>query len=110
YLHPSVEDYYKPSMTRHGTFWIGWTATQEAKWRRNYRVWMDALLEFGRKGGTITTGDDAAYLDGALYGFGVIRELELREEAGFHPLEVLQHATVGAAKVLAVSARAAGVR
>src|SRR5438067_3812820 len=29
YLHPSLEEYYKPSMTRHGTFWIGWTTTQE---------------------------------------------------------------------------------
>src|SRR3989442_2721727 len=110
YLHPSVEDYYKPSMTRHGTFWIGWTATQEAKWRRNYRVWMDALLEFGRKGGTITTGDDAAYLYGSLYGFGVIRELELHEEAGFHPLEVLKHATVDGAKVLGLSDRLGRVR
>jgi imidazolonepropionase-like amidohydrolase len=110
YLHPSVEDYYKPSMTRHGTFWIGWTATQEAKWRRNYRVWMDTLLEFGRKGGTITTGDDAAYLYGSLYGFGVIRELELHEEAGFHPLEVLKHATVDGAKVLGLSDRLGRVR
>src|SRR5207244_2573929 len=25
-LHPSLEEYYKPSMTRHGTFWTGWTA------------------------------------------------------------------------------------
>ena len=110
YLHPSVEDYYQPSMTRHGTFWIGWTATQEAKWRRNYRVWMDALLEFGRKGGTITTGDDAAYLYGSLYGFGVIRELELHEEAGFHPLEVLKHATVDGAKILGLSERLGRVR
>src|SRR5689334_18268139 len=77
YLHPSLEEYYKPSMTRHGTFWIGWTEDNEAKWRQNYRVWMDALLEFGRKGGLITTGDDAGYLYGSLYGFGVIREIEM---------------------------------
>jgi hypothetical protein len=71
---------------------------------------MDALLEFGRKGGTITTGDDAAYLYGSLYGFGVIRELELHEEAGFHPLEVLKHATVDGAKVLGLSDRLGRVR
>jgi imidazolonepropionase-like amidohydrolase len=100
YLHPSLEEYYKPSMTRHGTFWLGWTATQEARWRKNYQVWMSALLEFGRKGGTITVGDDAGYLYGSLYGFGTIRELELQQEAGFAPLEVLRHATVDGAKVL----------
>ena len=51
---------------------------------------MDALREFGVKGGIITTGDDAGYLYGSLYGFGMIRELELHEEAGFHPLEVIR--------------------
>jgi len=100
YLHPSLEEYYKPSMTRHGTFWLGWTATQEARWRRNYQVWMATLLEFARKGGTVTVGDDAGYLYGSLYGFGTIRELELQQEAGFAPLEVLQHATVNGARVL----------
>jgi imidazolonepropionase-like amidohydrolase len=100
YLHPSLEEYYKPSMTRHGTFWLGWTATQEARWRRNYQLWMATLLEFARKGGTVTVGDDAGYLYGSLYGFGTIRELELQQEAGFAPLEVLQHATVNGARVL----------
>src|SRR5262245_9459654 len=38
-LHPSLEEYYKPSMSRHGTFWTGWTATQEVRWRKNYEVW-----------------------------------------------------------------------
>src|SRR5262249_33769137 len=56
-LHPSLAEYYKPSMTRHGTFWIGWTSTQEARCRKNYQVWMAAVREFGVKGGTITTGD-----------------------------------------------------
>jgi imidazolonepropionase-like amidohydrolase len=100
YLHPSLEEYFKPSMTRHGTFWIGWTATQEAKWRKNYQVWMATVLAFARKGGLVTTGDDAGYLYGSMYGFGISRELELQQEAGFSPLEVLQHATTNGAKVL----------
>jgi imidazolonepropionase-like amidohydrolase len=110
YLHPSLEEYYKPSMARHGTFWIGWSATQEARWRKNYQVWMAALREFGLKGGTITTGDDAGYLYGSLYGFGVIRELELHEEAGFHPLEVIRHATSDGAKVLGLQDKIGRVR
>jgi len=110
FLHPSVEEYYKPSMTRHGTFWIGWTATEEARWRRTYRVWMDALREFGLKGGTISTGDDAGFLYGSLYGFGIIRELELHEEAGFHPLEALKHANADGAKVIGMADHLGRVR
>ena len=109
-LHPSLEEYYKPSMTRHGTFWTGWTATQEVRWRKNYQVWMAALREFGLKGGTITTGDDAGYLYGSLYGFGISRELELHEEAGFHPLEVIKHATSDGAKVIGMADRLGRVR
>jgi imidazolonepropionase-like amidohydrolase len=110
YLHPSLEEYYRPSMTRHGTFWIGWTETQEVKWRHNYQVWMAALREFGLKGGIITTGDDAGYLYGSLYGFGISRELELHHEAGFHPLEVLKHATANGARVIGMADRVGRIR
>ena len=110
YLHPSLEDYFKPSMTRHGTYFIGWTESNEAAWRRDYRVWMDALYEFGRKGGTISTGDDAGYIYGSMYGFGISRELELMHEAGFHPLEVLKFATSGGAKVVGMENKLGRVR
>jgi hypothetical protein len=97
-------------MTRHGTFWIGWTEDQEVKWRKNYEVWMAAVREFGLKGGLVTTGDDAGYLYGSLYGFGISRELELQHEAGFHPLEILRHATTNGAKVLGLDDRLGRVR
>jgi imidazolonepropionase-like amidohydrolase len=35
-----------------------------------------------------------------MYGFGMLRNLELHQEAGFHPLRVLRHATVNGARVL----------
>jgi adenine deaminase len=70
---------------------------------------MDALLEFGRHGGLITTGDDAGYLY-SLYGFGISRELELHEEAGFHPLEVIEHATWNGARLLGLDDRLGKVR
>jgi hypothetical protein len=110
YLHPSLEEYYKPSMLRHGTFWTGWTEDQEVKWKKNYQVWMAAVREFGLKGGTVTTGDDAGFLYGSLYGFGISRELELHHEAGFHPLEVLKHATSNGARVLGLQDRLGRVR
>tara|TARA_B100000929_G_scaffold281954_1_gene261457 strand:+ start:117 stop:566 length:450 start_codon:yes stop_codon:yes gene_type:complete len=70
---------------------------------------MDTLNHFGRRGGLITTGDDAGYIY-SLYGFGLIRELELHEEAGFHPLEVLKHATVNGARMLGLSDKLGRVR
>ena len=99
YLHPSLEAFFRPSHDNHGSFFLGWTSTQESHWKRQYRIWMDALLEFGRRGGRITTGDDAGYLY-SMYGFGISRELELHEEAGFHPLEVIEHATWNGAQLL----------
>ena len=109
YLHPSLEEYFKPSPEKHGSYFIGWTSTQEARWRQQYRIWMDAVREFGRKGGLITTGDDAGYLY-SMYGFGISRELELHEEAGFQPLEVIEHATWNGARLLGMQERLGKVR
>lgn len=110
YLHPSLEAYYEPSMLRHGTFWTGWTASQEIAWKKNYEVWMATVHEFGRKGGLITAGDDAGFLYGSLYGFGISRELELQQEAGFSPLEVITHATFNGAKALGLDDRLGRIR
>jgi hypothetical protein len=110
YLHPSLEEYYAPSLARHGTYWMGWTNTQEVRWRKNYQVWMAAVREFGLKGGVIGTGDDAGYLYGSFYGFGITRELELHEEAGFTPLEAIKHATVDGAKIVGMSDKIGRVR
>jgi imidazolonepropionase-like amidohydrolase len=38
-----------------------------------------------------------------LYGFTTIRELEMQQEAGFQPLEVIQHATSNGAKLLGLT-------
>jgi len=109
YLHPSMEAFWQPNNDRHGSFFVGWTSSEEARWRQNYRLWMDAVRAFGVKGGVITTGDDAGYI-WSLYGFGLLRELELHEEAGFHPLDVIRHATVNGAAVLGMGDRIGRVR
>ncbi len=70
---------------------------------------MQALREFGLKGGLIATGDDAGFIY-SLYGFGLIEELALMEEAGFQPLEVLKHATVNGATLLGLGDRLGRVR
>jgi imidazolonepropionase-like amidohydrolase len=109
YLHPALEAFFRPDLANHGSYFVGWTNTQEARWRQQYRIWMDALREFGVKGGVISTGDDAGFIY-SMYGFGLIRELELHEEAGFHPLEVIEHGTWNGARVLGLEDRIGKVR
>src|SRR3989442_3210768 len=50
-------------------------------------------------GGRVTTGSDSGFIY-QTYGFGYINELELLQEAGFHPLEVIQSATMNGALTL----------
>jgi imidazolonepropionase-like amidohydrolase len=109
YLHPSMEAFFRPSRDNHGSYFLGWTGTQEARWRQQFNIWMAAVKAFGDKGGLVTTGDDAGYIY-SLYGFGIARELELHEEAGFHPLEVIEHATWNGARLLGLDDRLGKVR
>lgn len=99
YLHPGLEKFFQPSADSHGSFFWGWTSTDEVFWKNNYQIWFNALRDFADKGGLITTGEDGGYIY-QLFGFGYLRELQLQQEAGFHPLEVLKHATVNSAQVL----------
>ena len=109
YLHPALQAFFEPNLANHGSYFTKWTNTMEVRWRQQYRIWMDALRAFGTKGGRITTGDDAGFIY-SLYGFGLIRELELQEEAGFHPLEVIKHATVNGATLLGMGDKLGRVR
>ena len=99
YLHPTLEEYFRPNPANHGSYFIGWSSTDETFWKENYRIWMAALRDFERMGGLIGVGEDAGFIY-QMYGFGVIREMELHQEAGFHPLKVIQHATLNNARIL----------
>jgi len=92
YLHPALADYFEPDPSKHGSFFFGWTNTDEVYWSENYRIWMDAVKDFSDMGGLVTTGEDAGFIY-QLFGFCYLRELQLHEEAGFHPIEVIEHAT-----------------
>ncbi len=109
YLHPTLEKYFRPDPANHGSYFFGWTSTDETFWKENYRIWMNALREFERRGGLIGAGDDAGFIY-QLYGFGLIRELELHQEAGFNPIKVIQHATGNNAKILGEESRLGRVR
>ena len=58
---------------------------------------MQFLNEFKNRGGKVTIGSDSGFIY-QLYGFGTILELELLQEAGFHPLEVIRAATMHGAQ------------
>ena len=60
---------------------------------------MAALRSFERKGGTIGCGDDAGFIY-QMYGFGLVREMELHQEAGFNPIKIIEHCTGNNAKIL----------
>jgi cytosine/adenosine deaminase-related metal-dependent hydrolase len=109
YLHPTLEEYFRPNPANHGSYFIGWSSTDEAYWKENYRIWMAALRDFERRGGVIGVGEDAGFIY-QMYGFGVIRELELHQEAGFHPLKVIQHATGNNAKILGMEDKLGRIR
>ncbi len=93
YTLPTLWDFYSPSRRAHGSYWFYWTTEDEAEWKRFYQTWMQFLDDYKDAGGRVTTGSDSGFIY-QLYGFGYIRELELLQEAGFHPLEVVRSATL----------------
>lgn len=101
YTLPSLWEFYQPSKISHGSYWLEWGTEQEIEWKENYRIWMQFINEYKNKGGRVTLGSDAGYIY-KLYGFGYIQEMEMMREAGFHPLEIFQSASLKGAEVLGV--------
>ena len=99
YTLPSQWEFFEPSRESHGAYWYYWTTHDEVAWKNFYHVWMSFLNDFKNKGGRVTTGSDSGFIYN-LYGFGYIREFELLQEAGFHPLEVVRSATLNGAETL----------
>ena len=99
YTLPSLWKFYQPSREAHGSYWFNWTTQDEVEWKNNYRLWMAFVNEFKNRGGRVTTGSDSGFIY-KTYGFEYIRELELLQEAGFHPLEVIRSATFNGAELL----------
>lgn len=109
YLHPALEKFFAPDPNNHGSFFLNWTSGDEAEWRNNYKLWLQAVRDFERMGGLVGAGEDAGFIYN-LYGFGLIRTMELHQEAGFHPLQVIQQTTSNNAKILGKEAEIGYVR
>ncbi len=108
YTLPALWDFFRPNRNAHGSYWFYWTTTDEIEWKNNYRLWMSFINDYKNHGGRVCTGSDSGFIY-KLYGFGFIRELELLQEAGFHPLEVLRSATLFGAQALGMADRIGSV-
>ena len=109
YTPPALLQFFQPSLISHGSYWHDWTTSEEVAWKNNFRIWMQFLNDYKNHGGRVTLGSDAGYI-WKLYGFAYIREMELLQEAGFHPLEVLRSATFLGAQVLNMDDQIGSVR
>jgi imidazolonepropionase len=101
YTWKSMWEYFQPQRGGHGSYWYRWSTTNEIEWKQNYRIWMQFINEYKNRGGRVCTGSDSGFIY-SIFGFGYVRELELLQEAGFHPLEVIRSATTQGAALCGI--------
>ncbi|MET4684835.1 amidohydrolase family protein [Brevundimonas faecalis] len=100
YTLPSLADYFQSTRDNHGSYFFDWTTSNEVAWRHFYERFMRLVNDYKNIGGRVTVGSDSGFI-WKLYGFGYIEELELLQEAGFNPLEIVRAATMDGATTLA---------
>ena len=82
-------------------YWYRWSTTNEVEWRETFRLWMKFVNDYKISAGVSASAPDSGFMF-QTYGFGLVRELELLQEAGFTPLEVLRAATTKGAELLGI--------
>lgn len=85
-----------PDSTQHGGYRYEWKTSDEVRWREDFAIWMKWVKTFHEMGGRLVAGSDA----GATGGIMLIRELELLQEAGINPIDIIRIATTNATKSL----------
>lgn len=94
-------NYFQPQRGGHGAYFFRWSTKNELEWKESFRIWMQFLNEYKNRGGRVCPGSDSGFMF-QVYGFGYVRELELLQEAGFTPQEVLRAATLQGAELLGI--------
>ena len=92
YTLPSLAGFFQPSRVSHGSYWYDWTTAKEVAWRKFYGPYMRLVNDYKNMGGKVTLGSDPGYIY-QNWGFSYIGEMEMLQEAGFTPLEVIRAAT-----------------
>lgn len=95
-FHPSVLQGMWPDPSTHGAFKSEWKTSDEIRWRENFRIWMTYVRKFHERGGVLTAGSDTSPWGG----IALVRELELMQEAGLHPIDIIRVATTNAYETL----------
>ena len=99
YALPSLTDFFQSNRDNHGSYFYDWTTAHEISWKRFYQPYMRLVNDYKNMGGRVTAGSDPGYIY-QLWGFAYIQELETLQEAGFHPIEVIQAATINGAQTI----------
>ena len=99
YTWPALWDFYQSNRDNHGSYFYDWTTAKEVTWRNFYQRYMRLINDYKNIGGRVTTGSDSGFIY-QTWGFGYVLELELLQEAGFSPLEVIEAATINGARTL----------
>ena len=99
YALPSMTKFYESNRDNHGSYFYDWTTAREVSWRNFYQRYMRLVNDYKNMGGRVTAGSDPGFIY-QLWGFGYVLELEMLQEAGFSPLEVIQSATINGARTL----------
>jgi imidazolonepropionase-like amidohydrolase len=99
YTLPSLAAFYQSNRDNHGSYFYDWTTAHEVTWRNFYTRYMRLVNDYKNIGGRVTTGSDPGFIYQS-WGFNYILELELLQEAGFSPLEVIRSATTNGALTL----------
>jgi hypothetical protein len=99
YTHRALMEFNYPNPRYHGAYHWDWTSDDEATWAYTYRTWQKLIAEFNNRGGMVGYATDDNYI-WATGGISNVRELQLLQEAGMHPLEVVRSATRNSARIL----------
>ncbi len=97
--HRQLYEWYYPDPQHHAAYHWDWTSRDEATWFETYRKWGRLVREFHERGGHLSYAADDPYLWNTS-GIANIRELQLMQQAGLGPLEVIRSATRNSAKTL----------
>ena len=99
YTMPQLWYFFQSSRENHGSYFFDWTTEIEVKWKNFYSKFMRLINDYKSIGGRVATGSDSGFIF-KTYGFGYIEELELLQEAGFNPSQVITAATLNGALTL----------
>src|SRR5262249_49088322 len=102
YTMPYLAKAFSPDPQIHGSSYLDLTTGDEIRWQKAFKASMRFARDFCRAGGRVAAGSDAGFMY-HLYGFSLIRELEVLQEAELSPMEVIQTVTKNGAELLGMS-------